>query len=434
MRPDKALFGCLFLLLPLAVTASYFTVAAQMLAAASLLLLLYSLCEWFIVRRASQSVIIERQLTRSLSLDVWSDVTLKIHNQSKTGLSLEVHDMHPPEFQFEGLPQSITLAQNQRGTVLYRIKPQKRGDYTLAATDCRFRGKFSLWQYRRKIPCTDTVKVYPNFAAQKHYSLLGASHQSHFGIQRKQQRGEGNDFHQLREFRDGDPLRAIDWKATSRIRKLIAREYQQERDQQIVVLLDCGRRMTHSDSGLSHLDETLNSVLLLAHLAIKQGDAVGMMTFGGIDRWLAPAKGNKASRSLLHNLYDLYPTRSASDFRSAASQLVTRLKRRAMVVVVTNTRNEESDELTAAISLLKKRHLVVVADLRESSIDEISAARPTTLEQSLTWLGASNYMAEREYFHERLRGHGAMILDVLPKQLTGMLVNQYYEIKRLGRL
>lgn len=434
MRPDKALIYCLLLLLPLAWAASHHAIALQALAVVCLLLLLYTLIDWFIVRSASQSIIIERQMTRSLSLDVWSDVTLKIHNQSNISVSLELHDMHPSEFRFTGLPKTITLAKNQRGTITYRIKPKKRGDYTFTATDCRLRGKLSLWQYRRKIPCAGDAKVYPNFAAQRHYSLLGASHQSHFGIQKKQQRGEGNDFHQLREFRDGDPLRAIDWKATSRIRKLIAREYQQERDQQIVVLLDCGRRMAHSDSELSHLDETLNSVLLLAHLAIKQGDAVGMMTFGGVDRWLAPAKGNKASRSLLHNLYDLYPTREASDFRNAASQLMTRLRRRAMVVVVTNTRNEESDEITAAISLLRKRHLVVVADLRESTIDQINSRAPTTLEHSLTWLGASNYRTQREHFHEKLRGHGAMILDVIPKHLTSMLVNQYYEIKRLGKL
>ncbi len=434
MRPDKALIGCILLLLPVAAAASYYAIALQVLAVGCLLLLFYSLIEWFIIRQSCQSITIARQMTRSLSLDVWSDITLKIHNQSTIGLSLELHDMHPSEFGFDGLPEVMTLAKNQRGTITYRIKPAKRGDYTFAATDCRIRGKLSLWQYRRKIPCLSNTKVYPNFAAQRHYSLLGASHQSHFGIQRKQQRGEGNDFHQLREFRDGDPLRAIDWKATARIRKLITREYQQERDQQIVVLLDCGRRMAHSDAGLSHLDETLNSVLLLAHLAIKQGDAVGMMTFGGVDRWLAPAKGNKASRSLLHNLYDLYPTRSASDFRNAASQLMTRLKRRAMVVIVTNTRNEENDEITAAISLLKNRHLVVIADLRESVIDQIESETPTTLEQSLTWLGASNYRTEREHFHERLRGHGALILDVIPKHLTSMLINQYHDIKRLGRL
>lgn len=434
MRPGRAAIGSLILLLPLALAASYFTQALQLLKVVAGLLVLYSISEWFVMRRLSRSVTIERQLTSSLSLGVWSRVSLQLHNKANIELTLELHDMHPSEFGIEGLPEKITLAANQRGAINYRVKPLKRGDYTFTGADCRISGRYCLWQHQRQIEHQSQVRVYPNFAAQSHFTLLGASQLSHFGVQRRQQRGEGSDFHQLREFRDGDPLRAIDWKATSRIRKLIAREYQQERDQQIVILLDCGRRMGHSDGDLSHLDETLNSVLLLSHMAIKQGDAVGLMTFGGIDRWLPPAKGNSASRGLLVKLYDLYPTRAASDFRAAASQLMTRLSRRALVVIVTNTRNEESNEMIAAISLLKKRHLVVVADLRESAVDRIDERPVTTFEQSLTWLGASNYRIKRQHFHDRLRGHGALILDAVPQKLTGMLVSQYYEIKRLGTL
>lgn len=434
MRPRKAAFGYLILLLPFAALASASPLALSVLAIGCGLFLLYSVIEWLVIRRASRSIIIDRRVTKTLSLDVWSNVTLKFHNQSWLPLTLQLHDMHPPEFMFDGLPETIILAKNQRGSITYRIKPHRRGEYTFPAVDCRLNSRLGLWQHKRKLPAFSQVKVYPNFAAQRHFALLGASQQNVFGIQRLQRRGEGNDFHQLREFRDGDPLRAIDWKATSRIRKLIAREYQQERDQQIVLLLDCGRRMAHSDEDLSHLDETLNSVLLLSHLAIKQGDAVGMMTYGGIERWIPPAKGNTAGRSLLINLYDLYPTRAASDIRNAASQLMTRLSRRAMVVIVTNTRNEESDEIIAAISLLKKRHLVVLADLRESAVDRIEKTQPASLEESLSWLGASNYQIERQRFHERLRGHGALILDTVPRKLTGMLVNQYYEIKQLGSL
>ena len=434
MKPAKTAFACLILVLPVAMAASVTPLAVTALLIICSLLLAYSMIEWLLIQRAIQSISIERTITRTLSLDVWSSVTLSIQNQSWLPLTLQVHDMHPAEFTFDGLPETITLRSTRRGTINYRIKPNKRGEYSFPSVDCLVNSSWGLWQHKRKIPAFSTVRVYPNFAAQRHFALLGASQQSMFGIQQQQRRGEGSDFHQLREFRDGDPLRAIDWKATSRIRKLIAREYQQERDQQIVVLLDCGRRMAHSDTDLSHLDETLNSVLLLSHLAIKQGDSVGIMTYGGVERWLPPAKGNTASRSLLINLYDLYPTRAASDIRSAASQLMTRLSRRAMVVVVTNTRNEESDETIAAIALLKKRHLVVFADLRESTVDRIKDRQPASLEDSLLWLGARNYQIERQLFHERLRGHGALILDTIPRKLTGMLVNQYYEIKQLGTL
>src|SRR3546814_17485646 len=63
------------------------------------------------------------------------------------------------------------------------------------------------------------------------------------GAHLKRRRGEGTDFHQMREYRIGDSLRQIDWKATARARKLISHEYQDEKNQQLIVVLDTGRRM-----------------------------------------------------------------------------------------------------------------------------------------------------------------------------------------------
>ena len=92
----------------------------------------------------------------------------------------------------------------------------------------------------------------------------------------RRRRGEGLEFHQLREYREGDSQRQIDWKATSRSGQLISREYQDERDQQIMLLIDCGRRMRAQDDELSHFDHVLNAALLLAYVGLRQGDAVGL--------------------------------------------------------------------------------------------------------------------------------------------------------------
>ena len=70
------------------------------------------------------------------------------------------------------------------------------------------------------------------------------------------------EFHQLREYRQGDPQRAIDWKATSRTQRLIAREYEEEKDQRVLLVIDCGRRMAAKDDDLSHFDHALNAGLL----------------------------------------------------------------------------------------------------------------------------------------------------------------------------
>jgi len=280
------------------------------------------------------------------------------------------------------------------------------------------------------------VRVYPNFAEISHYTLLAASDRlAQIGVRRLQRRGSGAEFHQQREYRRGDTLRQIDWKATSRTRKLIAREYQDERDQRLLFLLDCGRRMRHVDArGRAHLDEALNALLLLAYVAVRQGDAVGLMTYGGPRRWLAPRKEPDTVNRLLSEVYDLQPGLDAADPLAAARELMQRQPRRALVVFLTNSRDEDHPELLRAVDVLRRRHLVLVADLRESVLDEALTEPIEDRRQALRFHGAHDYLAHRRRQHERLQHRGARVLDLLPQQLPIALVNAYFATKRAATL
>src|SRR5262249_28255577 len=132
----------------------------------------------------------------------------------------------------------------------------------------------------------------------------------------------------------------------------------------------CGRSMRSIDRGEAHFDHALRSVLLLSYVAVRQGDAVGLLTFGGVDRWLPPVKGPGAMKSLLHAVYDLETTTQAADYTAAATRLMSRLRKRALVVVVSNLRDEDGSELASSLALLRRRHLVMVASLREAALDE----------------------------------------------------------------
>ncbi len=433
MIPSKFGIHCLLWLTPLALLASFSAIALTLLILVSLLLVVVSVLEYLLLKQQSRLVQVKRNTAKSWSLGVSTRVSLEVHNTSGRHCKLRCHDLHPGEFESEGLPQSIAIPPKRRGTIGYRIIPTTRGDHQISAVMCQIEQWF--WKRQFTVPVVSEVKVYPNFAAQRQFNMLaGASVQNQFGQEKRRQRGTGNDFHQLREFRDGDPMRDIDWKASSRLQKLIAKEYQDERDQQIVFLLDCGRRMAHTVGKLTHLDETLNALMLLSHIAVKQGDSVGLMTFGGIERWVAPTKGAAASQLLLKQTYDLWPTREAPDFIAAANTLLQRLSKRALVIVVTNTRNDEQQALTESISLLRKRHLVLIADLRESVVDDIIKASINEYDDALAWLGANNYQIERDNFHKRLRGHGALILDTPPALLTGNLISRYHQIKKLNSI
>jgi uncharacterized protein (DUF58 family) len=183
---------------------------------------------------------------------------------------------------------------------------------------------------------------------------------------------------QLSEYRAGDAVRHIDWRATLRLGKPIVREFQDERDQCVMLLVDCGRRMRADDRsaaiGTTHFDQVLNAVMLLSYVALKQGDAVGAMTFGtpaGQERSFTPRKGAQALNALMGQLYDVQPTPTHSDYVAAAQMLLRRQHKRALIVVLTNFRDEDSRELGHALRLLRPRHLVLLASLRERIVGEL---------------------------------------------------------------
>ena len=250
----------------------------------------------------------------------------------------------------------------------------------------------------------------------------------------RQRRGEGSDFHQLREYRTGDAMRQIDWKASSRYRRLISKEYQDERDQHLVFMLDCSRHMRHQDAEGAHLDHALNAMLLLSYVAERQGDAVGFLSFGGHSRWQPPMKGGGVVRRLLDRTYDIDSTLQAADYMAAAHRLMPLQRRRALVVILTNSRNEESEDLLKAAKLLSRRHLVVITDLREQALDRALLQPVHNLQSALMFQGVVDYLSARHESHEALRYQGSLIIDSEPRKLAINLVNAYLDVKASGRL
>jgi uncharacterized protein (DUF58 family) len=334
----------------------------------------------------------------------------------------------------------------------YQIRPVLRGCFDFGPVEVRMASPLGLWQRRVRVKVesgTQQVKVYPNFAAVAGYALLATDRQlAQIGVLKRRRRGTGSDFHQLRDYREGDSQRQIDWKATSRMGRLIARDYQDERDQQIVLLIDCGRRMAaHEDADstagngarLSHLDHVLDAALLLTHVALRQGDAVGVLAIGAagnptINRWLAPRKSPAMLNAILNQVYDLQPSLVSTDYHAAASELMVRVPKRALVVMLTNLRDEDDDTLAPALRMIAQRHLVLLASLRETVLGETLERPVHSLDDALTHAATLQYLDRREASFARLQGHGAMCLDVEPRQLALGLINRYIDIKRAGRI
>jgi uncharacterized protein (DUF58 family) len=378
---------------------------------------------------------VARHVPGSLALGVRSEVRLRVANAAGARVRLDLHDHPPPSLEAEGLPRRIALERGQWSEVAYQVRPVARGEAQFAPAEVRLHSPLGLWLVRRFSGTPSEVRVYPNFRALAKYTLLATDNRlSQIGVLQVRRRGEGMEFHQLREYRQGDAQRAIDWKATARTRRLIAREYEEEKDQRVMLVIDCGRRMAAKDDDLSHFDHTLNAALLLAHVALRQGDAVGMMTMAGAGRYSEPRKSVAAVNAILNQVYDLEPTFEVPDYHLAARDVMARLRRRALVIVLTNLRDEDDETLLPALRLLRTRHLVVLASLRESIISRALSARVDSFDRAVTHAAAADYLAARERTFRLMAASGAVCLDVEPERLAISLVNRYLELKREGRL
>ena len=376
---------------------------------------------------------VQRHLPDAVSLGVQCEAVLTLDSYQR--MRVDVFDLVPEAWTSSGMPRTLTLPAASQTRLRYALTAHQRGDFRFAGTYLRLYSRWRLWRQLRTAPTAHTVRVYPDFAPLARLALFSAEQASRLvGAHIQRRRGEGTDFHQMRDYRVGDSLRQIDWKATARARKLISRDYQDEKNQQVVLLLDRGRRMLAHEDGLSHFDHVLNAALVVSYLALRQGDAVGMFAPGQDKRWVAPRRGMGALDLLLRASYDLQPEPVATDYLAAASELALRQRRRSLVMLVSNVRDEDMDELLGAVRLLEKRHLVCVASLRERELDDALCNDVDSLDDAVQAGAIALYLQQRQRAHDALRSHRVMVLDVTAEQLPGALVERYLSVKREGLL
>jgi uncharacterized protein (DUF58 family) len=291
---------------------------------------------------------------------------------------------------------------------------------------------------QRRVPAQHEVRVYPDLLAVRAYELLARQDREHALLRTARLRGGESEFERLREYQKDDEFRNIDWKATARRQTLIARDYQLERNQNLIFALDSGRLMTAQSGtggpaeGLSLFDCALNAMLMLSHVALRLSDHVGQLCFDSeVRSFLPPATGRRASQQVVRSSYDLQPRLVETDFRVALDHLRGRARRRSLVVLFTQVIDDPGakDLIQLARGLLPQ-HLPLVVLFREVALQKLAEPDGGEAPLDLCVRGAaSELIAWRERLLTELKRGGVFTLDVAPGQLTPALINSYLEIK-----
>ncbi|HEY8962056.1 MAG TPA: DUF58 domain-containing protein, partial [Luteolibacter sp.] len=369
--------------------------------------------------RLSPGVEISRRLPGRFALGEPGEVRLTLRNAGKRSLFLDLFDGIPPGADAPTMPWSGEIPAHREIRVFHPVKLVQRGEVEFGRVHARLLSPWKFWLRRTRHGAIETAKVYPNYEPVVRYALLAMQHRENpMGIVHRPKAGSSREFRQLRDYREGDSFAQVDWKATSRRQTLISRDWQEQRNQSIVFLVDTGRRMRAMDGDLPQFDHCLNAILLVSHIALRQGDQIGVLSFGGTNRWLPPLKGAHAMPVLLNHLYDFQTTPQPSDFAEAAAQLMARQRRRSLVIVLTNLRGEDGHELIPALQALQSKHLVLLASLRERSIEEAKTRPVRVFSDALKFAAADRYFAERREVLAELGARGVLTLDIAAQELA----------------
>jgi uncharacterized protein (DUF58 family) len=317
------------------------------------------------------------------------------------------------------------------------LEPVRRGIGPGGTLDLRILGPLGLAWRQSRIEAPWSATVYPSLKGAWLRALpVQTLRRREAGLRSVRYRGEGRLFEGLREWVPGDDTRTIDWKATARRGKPIARQYEDERRQQVMLVVDAGRLLTAEVDGVPRLESVVTAALHLAHAAVEHDDNVGLLVFAdSIQRYVAPGRGRRALRAVLEGLAAAEGRLVESDYPGAFRYLAGRSRKRALTVLFTDVIDRTASEaLVAQSASLRPRHLPLAVTLRDPAMEGLAALRPVSAAQAFERAAAEELLGARESALAEMRSRGVMVLDVLPGGASAALVERYHLLKRKGML
>lgn len=390
-----------------------------------------------------------------LSLGAKNRVAVRVENNSPRTLRVTVRDEYPSEFSADRVildssasdekGAGVRIAPRSRAEFVYHVRPPRRGDYAFGDTNLRWGGVLGLIVRQARYATAASVKVYPNLLDIRKYELQTRKGMlQEIGLRQMRMLGSGTEFERLREYQLDDEFRKIDWKATARRGKPVTREFETEKSQTIMSLLDTGRLMrppiadpsNPSGQGLAKLDYAVNAVLMLSYVAGLRGDRVGMLAFADdVESYLAPRAGRGQFYKMLATLYAVESQPVESDYVRAFSYLGAKHKKRSLIVIFSDIATGIAAEtLVKQIAPLSPRHLVLLVAIGDPTVVQMAQQLPRDSVSVYERAVAEQLVDERALILEKLRQRGVLTLDVTANQLTVAVVNKYLELKARGRI
>lgn len=380
----------------------------------------------------------ERVLPDRFSNGDDNEVLWRVANQYPYNIKLEIIDELPIQFQNRDARHRCHLPTDQSQTIRYTLRPTERGQYFFGALNIFAASPLGLVQRRYRFAAEGKmIAVYPSFLQMRQYELLAATNRlQEYGIKRIRRIGQSMEFEQIREYVSGDDYRNVNWKASARHNDIMVNQYEDEKAQPIVNVIDKGRVMRMPFEQLSLLDYAINATLVIANIALKKGDKAGLLTFAHqIGSIVAPAKRGDQLWRIQETLYQESTNFLETDYEKLFITVRRHLSHRCLLLLYTNF--ESLAALHRQLPFLRrlaKSHLLVVIFFENTELRRLTNAPALDIEEVYQKTIAEKMAFEKRQIVKELQAHGIQSILTTPQNLSVNTLNKYLELKARGMI
>lgn len=378
---------------------------------------------------------VERKVVNRLNLGDENPVHLTVINNTAQPINFSLIEGYPVEMQDRSTVMKGILGPNAAKTFDYSFVPKRRGEYEFRDVFLILRSMFFLASRRIELPMKEMIHVYPSVVQMKKYELLVFQQQkTSLGIKKIRRLGNNSEFEQIKNYVQGDELKTINWKATSRRNELMVNQYQEEKSQSIYCIIDKSRNMQMEFEGLSMLDYSINSTLVFSNIALKKGDKAGLITYSDkIGTMLAAERSGGQMRRIHEALYNQRTQYKEGNYELLYQSIRRTVKSRSLLVLFTNFETEFS--MRRAIPMLRRlnqKHVLVVVFFENSDLQQLAYRPSTTIQEVYQATVAERMISVKSRIAQELRQNGIQTVLTLPNELSINTINKYLELKAKG--
>ncbi|WP_329806570.1 DUF58 domain-containing protein [Flavobacterium facile] len=401
------------------------------------ILLVFTIIDYIILFSFGQKIIASRNTPEKLSNGDENEIIIKVSNKYTFPIGINVVDEIPFQFQVRNFTIQKKIKAQEKTDINYFLRPTERGEYSFGNLNIYTISPLKLLSKRYTFDNGQMVPTYPSYIQLRKYDLIAFSNKLfQHGLKKIRRIGHTMEFEQIKEYVQGDDMRTINWKATAKKNALMINQFQDEKSQNVYMVIDKGRVMKMPFNGLSLLDYAINATLVLSNVILKKNDKAGMFTFSKkVENKIVAERRSSQMNLILENLYNIKTNYFESDFSRLYVDVKKHINQRSLIILYTNF--ETLDGLNRQLPYLKgiaKNHLLMVVFFKNTELNDLIDKKAENIQEVYDKVIAEKFDFEKRLIVNELRKYGIYALLTQPESLTIDTINQYLEIKARGIL